>query len=261
MVQPMDVTIVPTLARMASIYSLSRTGGPRSPRFAAYVADVEHRWGLAACNPMAGDSAPAAVQALLALDAEEVARAAAENVVAQCEWNEPVTLAVVVATPGMWTDRLATEVRHRTIADRRAAHGEILLWATDAHSVGTIARESVAEAVRTMWASLHGQTQSVHSVLAREGMAYALAGAIASSETGAPHPIDARINEAIEVLGDTTAVGDIIGILYGDEAAVTLGYTPLGIPPGAGYDFAISRASELVARVGMARALRSGRIP
>jgi hypothetical protein len=201
---------------------------------------------------MAGDAASAAVDALLALDAEKVALAAANDALARCEWDESVTLAVVVATPGMWTDRVATEVRHRTVANRRAAHGEILLWATDPHRADDIEKESVAEAVRVMWTALHGSARSLHAVLAREGLAYAVSAGAASPEVADP-----RIVDALSILGDTTTVGDIIAILYGDAAAVVLGYTPLGLADHAGYEFAIGRARALVARVGLPRALRS----
>ena len=74
MVQPVSVKVVPTLARMAEIYSLGRNGGRGSPRFSAYLGDVEHNWGLAAFNPMAGVSATETVYALTALDAERLAQ-------------------------------------------------------------------------------------------------------------------------------------------------------------------------------------------
>ena len=251
------IVIAPTLERMSEVYALSRKGGPASPRFATYLGDVEHNWGLSGYNPMAGDTASAAVDALLALDAERVALAAAERAAERCEWTESVTLAVVVATPGMWTDRLATEMRHRTVRDRRAAHGEILLWATDAQTVDIIEAESVAETVRAMWTALHGPTHSLHAVLAREGMAYALTRDPAADASDGSRDSVAPVADAIGVLGDTSTLGDIVAILYGDEAAVALGYTPLGIPAGAGYAFAISRAMELVAKVGAPEALRS----
>lgn len=252
MVHRVGVTVVPTLSRMAEIYSLSRDGGHRSPRFAAYRSDVDHHWGLSAYNPMAGAAASASVDALLALDAEGLAQAAAEAALARCEWREPITLAVVVATPGMWTDRLATEVRHRTTAARRACHGEIMFWTGDAPSTEAIQREGAAEAVRTMWTSLHGPTLSLHAVLAREGMAYALSRATTSHAV-----VDAHVSEAIKILGDTNNEGDIVAVLYGDEAAVALGYTPLGISEDAGYACAIARARALVARIGADQALRS----
>ena len=252
MVFPANVSIAPTLERMAEIYSLSRNGGRSSPRFAAYIGDVEHNWGLSAYNPMAGDAASAAVQSLLALDAERVAQNAAERAVELCEWTEPITLAIVAAAPGMWTDRLATEVRHRTDGDRRAGHGEILLWATDAQSVTTIEAESIAEAVRTMWTALHGSAQSLHGIFAREGLAYALGDA-----PPMPDVADANVRDAITVLGDTSTVGDIVAVLYGDKAAEALGYTALGIGEHAGFAYAIARARALVAHVGVAEALRA----
>lgn len=250
-----EVTIAPTLARMAVVYALSRTGGSSSPRFVAYRTLVEQHWGLAAFNPMAGASAAAAVHALLALQTEDVAAVAAQRALALYDWREPVTLAVVVATPGMWTDRLATEVRHRTNAERRDAHGEILLWADDSPSVEAIARESAAEAVRTMWTSLHGSANSLRAVLAREGLAYALAGAATLHQ-----PESARVSEALEVLGDSRTLGDIVAVMYGDAAAVTLGYTPLGLAERAGFGFAIEQAAGLIAKVGAAQTLRSGQI-
>jgi hypothetical protein len=248
---PPKITIAPTLAPMAQVYACSRSGGPRSPRFAAYVALVEHAWGLSSFNPMAGAAAALAVDTLIALDAEAVAADAAERVLELCDWRDPITLAVVVASPGMWTDRLATEVRHRTLADRRAAHGEILLWSGDASAIDDIRIESAAEAVRTIWTAVHGPTRTLEDVLSREGLAYALA-----RPSTASSPTDPTVAEALEVLGNTSTLGDIIAVLYGDHAASTLGYTPLGLGEHAGYEWAIERASRLVARMGAAEALR-----
>ena len=249
---PSAITVAPTLIRMAQIYALSRSGGRSSPRFAAYLGQVEHHWGLAAFNPMAGDVAAAAVNALIVLDAESMARVAGEQMAQLCDWTQPITLAVVVATPGMRTDRLATEVLHRTVADRRPAHGEVLLWATDERTVESIATESAAETVRTMWTDLHGPARSLHAILAREGLAYAIGPEIQST-----NPVDERVIEAIDIVGDTSTEGDIIAILYGDEAALALGHTPLGIAARGGFEVAIHRSRERVAQVGMARALRS----
>lgn len=253
MVQRRTVTVAPTLVRMAEIYSLARTGGRRSPRFAAYMAQVEQHWGLAAFNPMAGEQATAAVDALITLDAEEAARESAQKALDLCEWRDPITLAVVVPTPGMWTDRLATEARHRTVADRRPEHGEIQLWSTDVPRMETILMESAAEAVRTIWTSRHGLALTLHAVLAREGLAYAF-----NPGDLTEHTNDAPVIDAIEVLGDTSTEGDMIAVLYGDAAAIALGYTPLGIEDRAGQQFAVRRARRLVARLGMAGALRAG---
>jgi hypothetical protein len=84
---------------MAEIYRLDRAGGPDSPRFRAYLAHMGHHHALAAYNPMAGPAALATVERLLELDAEAIAGRHAEE----------SEIAVVVSSPGLWTDRIATD--------------------------------------------------------------------------------------------------------------------------------------------------------
>jgi hypothetical protein len=237
---------------MAEIYSLGRTGGAKSARFSAYRARVEHEWGLVGYNPMAGPSALEAVQHLMTLEAETLAADAARDIAQRCEYDGELILALVVASPGMWTDRIATEVQHRTLADRRAGHGEILLWTGDALDGELVRRESVAEAVRTMWTARVGLATTLSAVLAREGLAYALGSNAYGANTSQD---DAKVAEVMEVLGDTATLGDIVAVLYGDATATALGWTPLGVPELAGFRWAIARADEVVARTGAAGAL------
>ena len=247
------VTVAPTLETMAEIYQLGRSGGAKSPRFAAYRARAEHEWGLAGYNPMAGQHALDTVQQLAAFDAESLAGESALAVLEQCEFPGDVTLAIVVASPGMWTDRLATEVRHRTSASRRAGHGEILLWTGEALDAGLVLREAAAETVRVMWTTLHGAADTLGALLAREGLAYALA----FNPYGPRSPLDnARVAEGITVLGDTSTLGDIVAVLYGDAAATCLGVTTLGLAEYAGYRWAIARAAAVIDLAGPGEALR-----
>ncbi|MEP7001774.1 MAG: hypothetical protein ABI969_14905 [bacterium] len=206
---------------------------------------------------MAGPAALQTVQDLLALDAEQLAEEQAGKIAALCEFDGRFTLAVVVASKGMWTDRLATEVQHRTTASRRDGHGIVMLWTGDKIDAAVVRRESTAESVRTMWTSLHGPAVTLRAVLAREGLAYALA----SNPFGpATAEVDACLAEAISVLGDTSTLGDIVGVLYGDSATTMLGWTPLGIGEYHGFRWAIARAAELLVRVGARDALRTGRM-
>lgn len=242
------IAVAPTLATMRELYRLSRDGGPRSERFRAYTARVEHAFGLVAYNPMAGSAALEGVERLLALDAESVAGDAARAVAGRCAYDGPITLAVVLASPGLWTDRLATEVEYRTTQPRRADHGLVYCWAKEPTTSDDVHREATAEAGRVMWTALHGAAPSLHAVLAREGLAYALAG-----ESGDDDP---AVRDALDVLGDTATMGDIGAVLYGDPAAVALGWSPLGLAGRAGYRWAVARAATLVAAHGMPGALR-----
>ena len=247
------ILVAGTLDTMAEIYALPRVGGQRSPRFAAYVALVERSWGLSAYNPMAGPAAQETVRKLIAIDAERLAGVQAHELVARCDFDGSVTIAVAVPSPGMWTDRRATELQHRTIAGRRAGHGTVLLWPGDALDERQVNMECAAEVARIMWTAYHGVPISLHGVLAREGLCYALA-----SGDAVPHDTDddAAVEEALGVLGDSTMQGDIVGVLYGDATAIEMGWTPPGLAEKAGYRWAISRARAIVERIGASSALR-----
>lgn len=267
-----NVRIAPTLATMAEIYALPRDGGPKGPRFAAYVARTPTEWGLVPYNPMAGDAALEAVQSLIALDAEAVALQAVQKVASACSYGDTLTLALAVRSKGLWTDRMATEVDERVTGKTRVMHqGVISLWSREESTAETVVRESVAEAVRVMWHAQHGVADTLSRVLACEGLAYALADLqVASLGASSPPAVfsvpitpedSVTVIEAIDILGDTRQAGEIAGVLYGDDAAKEMGWTPLGVPAYAGYRWAVFRARERVAREGAAHALQHAASP
>lgn len=253
------VQIAPTLETMARIYALSREGGPRSERFTSYVALTPTHYGLVPYNPMAGDAALLAVQQLLAMDAENVARESAARVVSLCEYSRPVTLAISVRSKGLWTDRIATEVDERvTGKERRAHHGIVNIWSREGFTSEDVVRESVAEVVRVMWHATHGVADTLLRVLTCEGFAYAFhqpAGTFYPFEPLSPEEAVA-VAEAIAMLGDSRQPGDIAGVLYGDDATIEMGYTPLGLPAHVGYRWAVSQARQQLALHTAAQSLR-----
>lgn len=258
---PAPVRIAPTLETMAAIYAMPRTEGPRSTRFAAYVARTPTEWGLVPYNPMAGDAALDAVNAFLALDAEAVALEIAQLVVQSVGCGDPIELAIAVRSKGLWTDRIATEVDERVAAKERVPYrGVITLWSREEASRDTVARETAAETVRVIWHAVHGIPDTLARVLACEGMAYAVAESHAArgefSKANTPDETVSVI-EAFEVLGDTRQAGEIAGVLYGDDVAKEMGWTPLGINPHAGYRWAVSRARDRMHTLGAAAALRA----
>ncbi|MGV3710553.1 MAG: hypothetical protein ACO1Q7_17110 [Gemmatimonas sp.] len=261
-----NVRIAPTLATMAAIYALPRDGGPKGPRFAAYVARTPTEWGLVPYNPMAGDAALESVASLLALDAEAVALQAATEAATSCAYTDALVLAIAVRSKGLWTDRIATEVDERVTGKPRVMHqGVISLWSREESTRETVVRESVAEAVRVMWHAQHGVADTLGRVLACEGLAYALAELqLRASAHVSPSAFSAAITpedsvtviEALEVLGDTRQAGEIAGVLYGDDAAREMGWTTLGVPPFAGYRWAVARAIDHIRQHGSAHLLR-----
>ncbi len=253
------VRIAPTLHTMAGVYALTREGGPKSPRFAAYVAQTPTNWGLVPYNPMAGDAAVDTVNALLALDAETLAQHAAQHATDACHYTDEVVLAIAVRSTGLWTDRIATEVDERASAKRRVRHqGVISLWSREENDTENIAREAAAETGRVMWHAIHGVADTLNRVLACEGFAYALAeplGGLGRYATPITPEESVAVIEALDVLGDTRQAGEIAGVLYGDDTAKAMGWTPLGLPQFAGYRWAIQRATAHVHAHGAAAAL------
>lgn len=260
-----NVHIAPTLRKMADVYALTREGGPKSPRFAAYVSQTENNWGMVPYNPMAGDAALETVNALIAMDAETLAERTAQQIVNECHYTDELTLAISVRSKGLWTDRVATEVDERVTGKTRVAHrGVVSIWSREENSSQDVLRESAAEAVRVMWHAQHGVADTLNRVLACEGLAYAIAepvGGLGPYATELTPEETVAVIEAFEVLGDTTQPGEIAGVIYGDEAAAQIGWTPLGISKYAGYRWAITRARAHVASVGAATALRAGVLP
>jgi hypothetical protein len=248
------IQLVPTLAAMAEIYRLPRDGGAASPRFKRYLDLVARLYAPAAYNPMAGPHALETTEQLLAVDAEDVALEAAREATSVCSYPDPIALAVVVCAPGAWTDRLATEIEHRTARQRLAGRGLILFWARETPTPEQIRREAIAEAVRVMAMAVPGRAESVASLLHREGLAYALGG----NPYGPVTAEDARaVGEALEVLGASHEMGDMAAVLYGDAAATALGWTPVGVAEHGGYRWAIDQAERQIKEVGAASALRA----
>ncbi len=245
------VTVVPTLAAMAEIYQLSRSGGVKSPGLQR----------IALARSMSGGSRDTIrwLDRMHSMRSTSSWRSTRRHVLARRRSrssNDASSRATsrwqLSSSPGMWTDRVATEVRHRTSAKRRAGHGEILLWTGDVLDAGLVLREAAAETVRVMWTTLHGAADTLGALLAREGLAYALA----SNPYGPSSPLDdATVAEGITVLGDTSTLGDIVAVLYGDAVASCLGWTPIGLAEHAGYRWAIARSAARIVSLGAAEAL------
>jgi hypothetical protein len=249
-----QIQIVPTLAAMAEIYRLPREGGASSSRFKRYVELVPHFYGLAAYNPMAGPQALKTVEQLLAVDAEKIALEAASEAADQCGYRDPITLAVVLCAPGLWTDRLATEIQHRTVGRPPRGRGLVQHWTRETPTAEQIRREAIAEAVRVIAVALRARPESVISLLAREGLAYALGG----NPYGAVTAADERaVRDAVDVLGASEQIGDMTAVLYGDTAAAALGWAPAGVAEHGGYRWAIDQARQRLAEAGTPSALRA----
>jgi hypothetical protein len=247
----MTVRIAPTLAAMADIYQLSTDGGPDSPRFTKYVDLNRDGYPVAGFNPMTTSKETVeTVDALIELDAEELASATANDCARDLGLRADIGLSITVVTPGMWTDRLATEIEHR-IGGRRWS--EILIWSGEKVDADLLRLLTKAQMVRAGWATMHQPPRTVAQLAGQEG----LAGAVARPE-GEPTPApDPAVAEVLAAVGDDGHLATRASFLYGDEVAQKMGWSPLGIGPSAGYAHSIAVAIETLKAKTASKLLRS----
>ncbi len=229
----MTIQVAPTLALMAEIYRLPRDGGAKSPRFVAYTSAAARLAPIAGYNPMTSKDVTSAIDALMAINAEERLAAVANATAARLQFADAVTMHLIVAAPGLWTDRLLTEVHHHLVSpDQRG----VLLWFDDVVSAETLDAACAAQATRLVEVARHGVPATLRAAVRQEGRALAAAGVEGARDDAAA--------EVLEVLGDDHSLATMVAFLYGDETAVALGYAALGIGAGVGAAHAVARATS-----------------
>lgn len=231
----MAVRVVPTLEAMAEVYRRSPVGGQDSPRFHTYTDLGRDGLPVAGWNPMTSKDVLGTIERLLAIDAEAVAAEVAESVVERLGADEHVAVAIVVAAPGMWTDRIGTEVEHRLAGRGR---NEILFWQGEDVGVEAVRSTATADIVRALWAARYGIPATVRDAVAQEGLALALAGMGGRFDVAAAAIFD--------VLADDTTLSSMVAFLYGDEAATAMGFTPVGLGSRVGERHAVALVERLV---------------
>lgn len=227
----MGILIAPALTIMADVYRLSASGGAESDRFAAYREAAQQHLPVYGYNPMTSEPILRTIEGLIDLDAETVALQAANAAAEAIGFRQDSTMHLTVATPGMWTDRLATEVDHRLKASDPVG---VLLWIDDPLTAEHI-REQVGSQITRLAAFVERGGQAPATLLqavSQEGKAQALSGITGEHNDNAA--------DILEILGSEQDVATMVAFLYGDDAASKLGYTPLGLADNVGYSHAAS---------------------
>ncbi len=204
------ITVTPTLATMADIYQLPATGGPTSPRFVAYCDAAASGAPISGYNPMTSLPALATVYALLALDAEPKCEQVANRVANWIGFDTDTALHLTVASPGAWTDRLATEVERRLLARDPSS---VLWWTGEPVSLSRLETEVAAQTVRLAIVSTSGLPRTLRDAVQQEGRALAAGGISGQSEA-----IAAIL---LATFGNDEGLHLMVAYLYGDDAAVT----------------------------------------
>ena len=213
---------LPLLHLHRELYSMPRG----MERFRSYIARMTGGTGdlalpLTAMNPMGKEHLLRAVEALLALGAEETAAAAlieAAPRVASGPGRLRVGLVLADDVAGGWTNRWTTDFAHRFESEAllKRDFAVALLWASEAPSAGRVRSEALITVARAAWQRENGRARTLRQRLEQEHGALRFAG-LAPGPLPPPQFLDA------------TDAPTLFSCLYGDAAAESLGYTPLQV--------------------------------
>lgn len=244
----MKLEFVPLLRVQRELYDIPRG----LTRFESYIETMTEGTDdmvlpLAAMNPMGKPHVAAKLDELIALGAEEVAAEAVRDAQKRLSQGkgEAFKVALVVADDlrGQWTNRYLTETAHRF--DNR---GEInrnwvvaLCWTSEEPSRQKVRQQVLASIYRICYLQQYKTPKTLRQMMTQEGLAAFFAGA---QEPSLDAEDLAYTREVIKPYLDATLFSSIFACLYGDEAAQSVGYEPIGLSARAGYAMALDEARQ-----------------
>jgi hypothetical protein len=251
----MQLDYIPLLHIQRELYGIPRG----MERFRTYLRAIVKEDGtdveltpLVTMNPMARDHVKDLLDALLALEADEIgAQAAAEASAALADLPGRFRSALVVADDlkGGWTNRYACEYEHRFGPDPHRARTDVryparfwvtgFLWSSEPASAQAARAAVLTAAYRVAYRHEHGAAVTLRAMMAQEGWVMARAGCT-RPELEADDLAYTR--EVIAPLLDAGDKRTILECLFGDAAGASLGLTPRGLSPWAGLALALHDA-------------------
>jgi len=246
----LQVEHVPTLRDQQRIYAIPRGPG----RFADYIATITGGVPdacvmppLISMNPMAREHVAEAVDRLIALDAEAVARdataeACARLSAAPIDLSLKIGLVVLDDLKGGWTDRRFIELAYRLPRGKAVSTFGWLtagLWVTEPTSPEGVRATVLSTIYRCAHRHRFGNPSTLREVFLLEGRAACFAGSVG---TGLDPDDLAYSREVVAPWLDTDDVPRQFACLFGDAAARSVGYDPLGLSPRAGFALATEDA-------------------
>ncbi len=199
---------------------------------------------LVALNPMAKDHVAGLIDALLGLDAEEVAsETAAEASARFTDVTGEFRMGLVVADDvgGGWTNRYASEYAWISGNPATLGRGWLagVLWSSEPASVQAVQEAVLVPLYRTAYIHRHGEARTLRDFMGQEG--YAMAAAGRDTPSLDVEDLD-YTRQLLEPYLDESLPRTVMECLYGDEAGRTLGFTPHGLSYRAGLALALHDA-------------------
>lgn len=248
----MKFVLVPTLEKLRDLYRIPL--GPK--RFQAYLDTVIggtqralelHLAPLVQANPMARHHALECAKRWIELDAENLAREVLEEIQNQFESSDPhrtvkVGFTVLDDLKGGWTNHTFNDAaRFETGLDlERTGWLSLKLWTSESPALETV-RPLVLESVyRAEFVVQYGDPQTLSEMMRQEGQAAAFAGHTLEFDPEELEYSRALLTPHLESSEQPTTFAG----MYGDGAARELGYPPLGLSAGAGFQVGLADALE-----------------
>jgi hypothetical protein len=244
----MKLDYVPLLQIQRDLYRLPR-GLERFQEYLKTMIDPETadlKLPLVAMNPMGKNHIPRLLDGYLALEADAVAAAstveAGRNLEA-VEGEFKVTLVLTDDAEGGWTNRYTSEFAHHFQSQALTKRGWLagLLWTSENPSSESVCKETLLTIYRAAHILQHGYALTLREMLVQEAYAMSMAGCVPGEYDGEELNY---IRDIIHPYLNTKDYPTLIACLFGDEAANSLGYQPLGLPERAGYLLAHFEYSE-----------------
>jgi hypothetical protein len=215
------------LEKVRELYQLPRT----FERFQSYLNLVRVDTGtealpLSKLNPMAKEHALTYVETLIAMNAEDLVCAGAIEAASRLDGNEALKVLLVVMddAKGGWTNHYFAEFAHRYESKYEVAHGwaTVVVWTAEKPAPELLRARAFESVYRTIDERRHGPVRTLRDILDREIRTQRFAESVSPYE-------GADYRAKVEPYLDSHAAPVVMTALYGDAAAATLGYPPLGI--------------------------------
>jgi hypothetical protein len=243
----MRLSFLPLLQIQRDLYAMPR-GMERFREYIRTMTDPETgdlALPLVAMNPMGKDHIPALIDEYIALDAEGIASKAVADATAKAVSlrTKEYKAALVVSDDlkGGWTNRWASEFGHRIEGGALLKRSFItgILWTSEPASAASVREAILTSIYRAEYLQTHSTPKTLRGMLEQEGYAMARAGCT-SPQLDADDLSYTRA--AIEPHLDAHDRATVIPCLFGDAAAVALGYPPQGLSERAGLALALHDA-------------------
>lgn len=220
-------------------------------RFSAYLNTIMNGTGddvslvpLVAMNPMGREHVAERLDEFLALDADTIAAHAVDE--AQARLGDFISgfqhgLVILDDVRGGWTNRTVNDAAFRYGGGIPTKRKWITtaFWASESPSQQSIRQAVLASIYRMFYIQQHGVAKTLRQIMEQEGAVGIFAG------TTTLHLDADDLDYSRHVLEQYLESSDhsvLIAALYGNNAAISLGYPPLGLSDNAGLEVALADA-------------------